>query len=70
MPTKRRRRTTVRAVTRAEFDALRVLVEKNAETAERNRVEHEVEFKRIAQMQVTLDELSAVVQRLMATGLR
>jgi hypothetical protein len=63
MPTKRRPKTE-RSVTRAEFDALRTLVDQNAATAERNRAEHEIEFKRIAQMQAMLDELSAVVKRL------
>ena len=58
----------MRSVTRAEFDALRALVEENAAIASRNRAEHEIEFKRIAQMQVTLDELRASLKRLIGTA--
>ena len=52
------------SVTRSEFEALRTLVEQNSATADRNRTQHEIEFKRIAELQVTLDRLAAIVKRL------
>lgn len=57
-----------RAVTRAEFDALRGIVAKNGETADRNRAEHEVEFRRIAEIQLKLDRLAGAVERLLRAG--
>jgi hypothetical protein len=55
-------------VTRAEFDALRGIVAKNGETADRNRAEHEVEFRRIAEIQLKLDRLAGAVERLLRAG--
>ncbi len=55
-------------MTRAEFDALRDIVNTNSETAARNRAEHEVEFRRIAEIHMKLDQLSSVVKRLIGTG--
>ena len=57
-----------RAVTRAEFDALRAIVDNNGEIAARNRAEHEVEFRRIAEIQRQLDQLTGTVERLLRAG--
>lgn len=65
-PTSSSRKT--RAVTRAEFDALRAIVAQNGETANRNRAEHEVEFRRIAEIQRKLDQLTGAVGRLLRAG--
>lgn len=55
-------------MTRAEFDALCDIVGRNVETTARNRAEHEVEFRRIADIQRKLDQLSGVVERLLRAG--
>lgn len=65
-PTPSSRKT--RAVTRAEFDALRDIVAQNGETANRNRAEHEVEFRRIAEIQRKLDQLTGALERLLRAG--
>lgn len=52
------------SVKRSEFDALRTLVEQNCAIADRNRTQHEIEFKRIAELQMRLDRLVAIVKRL------
>lgn len=51
-------------VKRSEFEALRAMVEHNVAVAERNRAEHEVEFRRIADIQLNVDRLGAIVRRL------
>jgi hypothetical protein len=65
MPSKRGLKGTG-SVKRSEFDALRAVVQRNGVIADRNRVEHEIEFKRIAEIQLKLDRLDAIIKRLVS----
>jgi hypothetical protein len=57
-----------RGVSRSELEALRAIVEQNSAVAERNRAEHEVEFKRIAEIQAKVDQPGAIMRRLLRTN--